>query len=375
MLGRPTVCFHSDVFVFMPIRDEDLQDDAEIFVKSGDAAVLRDKRNIEGLRLDQLQPASELVHSTWESELRSMAQLLAVDIPSALQEAQVVVELRTAHDSGVCGHGGPLISGQVLCSLFDAGLNPTPAAYMDLQNFLADNPLPHRWRLCSVCRKHTGSAKGMTPAALHSVKEEGGRMDRWARLSTEFNVSMPLVAVSNLNHWHFFRTEAGERVFAPPKRQSVPRAAHEARGDGYSQRETKCDQLPPWQYHAYYWMMAFLYEELLKIYKTQFPEKAPPQRNKFASRNAMNVAQSDWATNVRNAFSANFQKVTQPVDLAQNLAHYLRSKAPPNHKNCWGFNGLMWQHVGAISTVCACTVHTFATFVSELAIFQPSQQV
>ena len=113
MLGRPTVCFHSDVFVFMPIRDEDLQDDAEIFVKSGDAAVLRDKRNIEGLRLDQLQPASELVHSTWESELRSMAQLLAVDIPSALQEAQVVVELRTAHDSDVCGHGGPLISGQV----------------------------------------------------------------------------------------------------------------------------------------------------------------------------------------------------------------------------------------------------------------------
>ena len=165
----------------------------------------------------------------------------------------------------------------------------------------------------------------MTPAALHSVKEEGGRMDRWARLSTEFNVSMPLVAVSNLNHWHFFRTEAGERVFAPPKHQSVPRAAHEARGDGYSQRETKCDQLPPWQYHAYYWMMAFLYEELLKIYKTQFPEKAPPRRNKFASRNALNVAQSDWATNVRNAFSANFQKVTQPADLAQNLAHYLRS--------------------------------------------------
>ena len=131
MLGTPTVCFHWDFFApcMSPIRDEDLQDDAEIFVKSGDAAVLRDKRNIEGLRLDQLQPASELVHSTWESELQSMAQLSAVDIPSALQEAQVVVELRTAHDSGVCGHGGPLISGQVLCSLFDAGLNPTPAAY------------------------------------------------------------------------------------------------------------------------------------------------------------------------------------------------------------------------------------------------------
>ena len=85
-----------------PIRDEDLQDDAEIFVKSGDAAVLRNKRIIEGLRLDRLQPESELVHSTWESELRSMAQLLAVDIPSALQEARVLVELRTAHNSGLC---------------------------------------------------------------------------------------------------------------------------------------------------------------------------------------------------------------------------------------------------------------------------------
>ena len=104
MLGTPTVCFHWDFFApcMSPIRDEDLQDDAEIFVKSGDAAVLRNKRIIEGLRLDRLQPESELVHSTWESELRSMAQLLAVDIPSALQEARVLVELRTAHNSGLC---------------------------------------------------------------------------------------------------------------------------------------------------------------------------------------------------------------------------------------------------------------------------------
>ena len=165
------------------------------------------------------------------------------------------------------------------------------------------------------------------------------------------------------------------KVFAPPKLHSVPRAAHEARGDGYSQQGTKFSQLPPWQYHAYYWMLAFLYEDLLKIYETNFPEKAPPQRNKFASKNAMNVANSDWATNVRSGFSTNFQKVIQPVQLAQNLAHYLRSKAPPNHKNCWGFSGLMWHHVGDISTVCACTVHTFATFLSDLPIFQQSQQV
>ena len=213
-----------------PIRDEDLQDDAEIFVKSGDAAVLRDKRNIEGLRLDQLQPASELVHSTWESELQSMAQLLAVDIPSALQEAQVVVELRTAHDSDVCGHGGPLISGQVLCSLFDAGLNPTPAAYMDLQNFLADNPLPQGWRLCSVCGTRTWCAKGVPCAALHSVKEQSVRMDCWDRLSTEFHVSMLLVAVSNLNHWHFFalRLEKGCLLRQSIKACLVPHMRHAA---------------------------------------------------------------------------------------------------------------------------------------------------
>ena len=304
-----------------------------------------------------------------------MAQLLAVHIPPALQEARVLVELRTAHNSGLCEHGGPLISGQVLCSLFDAGLNPTPAAYMDLQNFLADNPLPQGWRLCSVCKTRTWSAKGVTPAALHSVKEQSARMDCWARLSTEFHVSMPLVAVSNLNHRQVFRNQAGERVFAPPKLHSVPRAAHEARGDGYSQQGTKFSQLPPWQYHAYYWMLAFLYEELLKIYETNFPEKAPPQRNKFASKNAMNVANSDWATNVRSGFSTNFQKVIQPVQLAQNLTHYLRSKAPPNHKNCWGFSGLMWHHVGDISTVCACAVHTFATFLSDLPFFQQPQQV
>jgi hypothetical protein len=89
----------------------------------------------------------------------------------------------------------------------------------------------------------------------------------------------------------------------------------------------------------------------------------------------MNLANSDWATNVRNGVSTNFQKVIQPVQLAQSLAHYLPSKAPRNQKNCWGVSGLMWHHVGDISTVCACAVHTFATFLSDLPFFQQPQQV
>jgi len=119
--------------------------------RSGDAAVLRNKRYIEGLRLDCLPPESELVHSTWESELMNMAQLLAVDIPVALQQARVLVELRTAPNSALCEHGAPLISGQVLCSLFDASLNPTPAAYMELQNFLVANPFPQGWLAPLFC--------------------------------------------------------------------------------------------------------------------------------------------------------------------------------------------------------------------------------
>jgi hypothetical protein len=71
--------------------------------------VLRNKRYIEGLHLDCLPPESELVHSTWESELMNMAQLLAVDIPVALQQARVLVELRTAPNSALCEHGAPLL--------------------------------------------------------------------------------------------------------------------------------------------------------------------------------------------------------------------------------------------------------------------------
>jgi hypothetical protein len=200
-------------------------------------------------------------------------------------------------------------------------------------------------------------------------------MDCWDRLSTEFHVSMLLVAVSNLNHRQFFRTQAGERVFAPPKPDSVPRSEHEARGHGHSQKETKFTQLPPLQYHAYYWLLSFLHEELLKVYEEKQCGKAPPQRNKFATKNVMSLANSDWAANARNAFSTNFQKVIHPVQLAQTLAHYLRRKAPENHKHCWGFNGLQWHHVGDISKVCACAVHTFATLLSDLPIFQQSQQV
>ena len=246
----------------------------------------------------------------------------------------------------------------------------TPAAHMELQNFLVANPLPQGWRLCSVCGTRTWCAKGVPSAALHSVKEQSVRMDCWDRLSTEFHVSMLLVAVSNLNHRQFFRTQAGERVFAPPKPDSVPRSEHEARGHGHSQKETKFTQLPPLQYHAYYWLLSFLHEELLKVYEEKQCGKAPPQRNKFATKNVMSLANSDWAANARNAFSTNFQKVIHPVQLAQTLAHYLRRKAPENHKHCWGFNGLQWHHVGDISKVCACAVHTFATLLSDLPIFQ-----
>ena len=83
----------------------------------------------------------------------------------------------------------------------------------------------------------------------------------------------------------------------------------------------------------------------------------------------MSLANSDWAANARNAFSTNFQKVIHPVQLAQTLAHYLRRKAPENHKHCWGFNGLQWHHVGDISKVCACAAHTFATLLSKFANF------
>ena len=84
----------------------------DIVERSGDVTALLQKRFLENLQLDSLDPEGVLIHSVWESRLIDINELLGVpvtSIPTSLQRAWVVVELQTVPDSTCCEHNRPMV--------------------------------------------------------------------------------------------------------------------------------------------------------------------------------------------------------------------------------------------------------------------------
>ena len=329
------------------------------------------KRFLEKLKLDALSPDDVLIHSVWESRLIDMSELLgmtATTIPASLQKAWVVVELQTVPHCTCCQHKGPMVSGRVLCSFLESGSTLIPAELMKLTSFLSEHPLPQSWRLCSTCKDRTWCARAVTSEALQDRMERSLHMHRWAALSTTFDVTIPLVPVSNLPYQQVFETGDGERVYhAGSKAGSTSRAAHELRGDGYSQQKTRHGQLNPFQFHAYFWLFSLIHDEIrVKLRCTD-----APKRGKFSSRMALLLAQGDWGPDVRDSFSRHFQQVVHPIKLTQAVKDFLFDRTASTQNECWGFKGLRQHEVGfRLLELCASAVNTFSWLLPEVAIFK-----
>ena len=85
----------------------------------------------------------------------------------------------------------------------------------------------------------------------------------------------------------------------------------------------KC--LPPLQFHAYHWLVAFFYKCVYKVCERKSLYLDPPRQRKFATAYALDLGDSKEAKAV---FVESFCKVTE--SLAEALCRFLRSKAPPS---------------------------------------------
>ena len=151
----------------------------------------------------------------------------------------------------------------------------------------------------------------------------------------------------------------------------MPREVREQDGAAYSQKESaKHDFLSPFVFQVYFWMFAFVHEEILRIYVERECGQKAAVKYKFAQRMTVALGKSDWARAVRDSFSETMQKVIFPAALVRNLKHFMESKAPQNHQNSWGFTGLYGRDiVDDLERVCAVAVNIFATVVSDLPVF------
>ena len=360
------------------LQVEELADIAE---RSGDVTALLQKRFLETLKVDSLDPAGVLMHSTWESQLIDIHEVLGVpstSIPTTLQRAWVVMELHTVPASKHCEHNRPLVTGQILCSLFDSASTLLPTEIMRLTHFLDEHPLPQSWKLCSVCKEQPWSARAVNSEALEERMNSSVHMHRWAALSTEFQVEIPLVPVSLLPYQQVFETADKQKVYHDGNLpHSKSRAAHEEAGEGYSQRDTRHGQLGPFHFHAYFWLLAFLHQELEeKLCAKADKPISVPVRRKFATRMALLMDKSAWGSAVRESFSPHFQKVLKPTQLTRSMKHFLLARTDARRPECWGFQGLQQHEVDpCLLQLCASAVNTFAWLLPEVAVFKVGQAV
>ena len=141
-------------------------------------------------------------------------------------------------------------------------------------------------------------------------------------------------------------------------------------GQGYAKKAKHNKQLPLLQYQSWYWLFAFVHNELLENYVNEgFDVANAPQAKKFANHNAMHLANMELKEPVEKTFSEHFRQVAAPIKLTELLIEYLKRTSPPKHQHCCGFQGLTWPHVTKLSSMCAAAVHLFATVLPDLPVF------
>ena len=348
---------------------------------------VRHRAKLRNLFLSNCLPASSsnLEHFVWESSLRDWCQFKKVELPcSSLQEALVVIEMVLTNEPD-CEHGGAVVKGELRCVLFagevtDKFTSTDAPRYWQLVRFMECSAQAEtRWRLCDKCQGSTWKAKAVDPERMLARSAAQERMHRWARLCRDGAIELELKPETRVDYGVKYQTWQGKEIFCNSKSlTSRPRCEHEVDGTGYSLRKKKKhgDDAPQLQYHVYFWLMALVCEKIADLVtnigldNVQLPKPAS-----FASKKAKDLYnwKSDSGSNneVERCFSSDaFHKVTEPVWLTELVCSFLQEKAPPNHENAWGFNGLYRVQLGpdGLKTQVGTAVHIFADALPHFRI-------
>ena len=165
--------------------------------------------------------------------------------------------------------------------------------YGETQTWFREHCQIFQLPLCSECRGlDLQPDMALTSDTTCCLLERRDKWKHWHFLCDKFRVLLPLIPVSNHEYVQIYRNEEGREFFYPPLRQSVP--AEERRdGTHFQERKTKHAFLPPYQYHALYWIFAFLHEILYKHYQTVKhikPEKRHCRKfDQWAQRHARKI--------------------------------------------------------------------------------------
>ena len=245
-----------------------------------------------------------------------------------------------------CEHGRPVARASIVCCYPTAGALEKDHNFVSLTNTvkakLASIHVPTCKQECCSMRPLDFLPAANAQRLEHEVAQlrlgKQGHFEAAAELGIMYRVKVPVVPVSSLPYWQFFQDRKGQNFGFPPSAGSKPRSEHIEQGtdlDRTSKRSRKVPRLRPPDFHAAFWIMAWLQERLRHLYEERFGKKPQGGNNarcvnyrSFAREYAMTFGQP--AHKYLEALTDDRRSVSNVHGLIFSLQQYMKYMAGKN---------------------------------------------
>ena len=197
--------------------------------------------------------------------------------------------------------------------------------------------------LCDVC---TGlQLDPDTRLSEHSIVELLKQQEEWCLwiyFCEQYHVSLPRKPVSELDYATVFAADTGQSYFYQPRPGAKTLEERTADGSSFEFKDSKhSDFKPPYQWHAAYWIFAFLHEILWRHY-VSVQRIAPKDRNckelrHWAKQQARKIKPDG---KIWQAMSPLGQHVVDVDLFIQITREFFNQVAPPTQNDIFGFKYL-----------------------------------
>lgn len=224
--------------------------------------------------------------------------------------------------------------------------------YARVSAFMLQEGQEQRVLLCNLCQ-NVGPLLDIPRISLgmtHQLTQAAEMYDRWFTLNIVYDVSVPLRPKSKNDYTAVYTDSEGVKYVFAPRANTVPRETHIANQTSHSQRETRKKALPPNEYHALFWIFAFLLELLDEVYENadDIPDKYRKKWKVWVNAHAMKIqpGENGQPHPVRATLSSFCHRI---VDLRGFVTvmqeHLQRQITPANEHDVLGFRGLKSRHI------------------------------
>lgn len=225
--------------------------------------------------------------------------------------------------------------------------------YAEVNAFMLSNCQEKTVKLCAVCQKDVGPVLDIARISLglsYQLSQTAEMYARWFLLNSLYKVRVPLRPQSTLEYTAVWKDGRGTQYVFEPRANTLSRETHVANQNSYTQKQTRRKALPPNEYHALFWIFAFLLELLDKEYANapDIPHRHRKDRKQWVNAHVMKVQpdQNGRPHPLRDTLSGFCHRVVDVRGFVDVMREHLRQQiAAANDNDVLGFTGFKSSHI------------------------------